>query len=103
MCVSGPYCIPSHVPCAVLPLLVPSELGIDVGAIFQKTRAVLFWRFGSRQLDDLDMGGALIFVFVLAGLQLLVGWHAGKGHLVCGLLRWVAAGGPPCLPLRQRL
>lgn len=52
------------------------ELGIDVGAIFQKTRAVLFWRFGSRQLDDLDMGGALIFVFVLAGLQLLVGWHA---------------------------
>ncbi|GIL93635.1 hypothetical protein Vretimale_19127 [Volvox reticuliferus] len=53
------------------PLL--EELGIDIGAIFLKTRAVLFWRFNSRYLDDLDMGGALIFVFVLAGLQLLMG------------------------------
>ncbi|KAG2451027.1 hypothetical protein HYH02_004296 [Chlamydomonas schloesseri] len=53
------------------PLL--EELGIDVGAIFLKTRAVLLWRFSSRYLDDLDMGGALIFVFVLAGLQLLMG------------------------------
>ncbi|EFJ51663.1 hypothetical protein VOLCADRAFT_87333 [Volvox carteri f. nagariensis] len=53
------------------PLL--EELGIDIGAIFLKTRAVLLWRFNSRYLDDLDMGGALIFVFVLAGLQLLMG------------------------------
>ncbi|KXZ42778.1 hypothetical protein GPECTOR_119g409 [Gonium pectorale] len=53
------------------PLL--EELGIDIGAIFLKTRAVLLWRFSSRYLDDLDMGGALIFVFVLAGLQLLMG------------------------------
>ncbi|PNH09918.1 Protein YIPF5 [Tetrabaena socialis] len=53
------------------PLL--EELGIDVGAIFVKTRAVLLLRFNSRYLDDLDMGGALIFVFILAGLQLLMG------------------------------
>ncbi|GFR50772.1 hypothetical protein Agub_g13037 [Astrephomene gubernaculifera] len=72
------------------PLL--EELGIDVGAIFLKTRAVLLWRFNSRYLDDLDMGGALIFVFVLAGLQLLMGkLHFGVTlgwSVVFSILMW---------------
>ncbi|KAG2428412.1 hypothetical protein HXX76_011532 [Chlamydomonas incerta] len=72
------------------PLL--EELGIDVGAIFLKTRAVLMCRFSSRYLDDLDMGGALLFVFLLAGLQLLMGkLHFGVTlgwSVVCSLLLW---------------
>lgn len=84
------------------PLL--EELGIDVGAIFQKTRAVLFWRFGSRQLDDLDMGGALIFVFVLAGLQLLMaklhfgvtlGWSVVFSILIWFMLRQLIGSDGP--------
>lgn len=38
----------------------------------KKTRSVLLHRLDNRVLDDLDMGGALVFVFVLGGLHLLV-------------------------------
>jgi hypothetical protein len=55
--------------CALTPA---AELGIDLSAILSRTAAVLGARFQSRQLEELDMGGALLFVFVLAGLQLLV-------------------------------
>jgi len=54
-------------------LLTHAELGIDLGGILVKTRSVLLHRLNNRVLDDLDMGGALVFVFVLAGLHLLVG------------------------------
>ncbi|GAX80868.1 hypothetical protein CEUSTIGMA_g8303.t1 [Chlamydomonas eustigma] len=53
------------------PLL--EELGIDLGGILVKTRSVLFHRLNNRLLDDLDMGGALVFVIVLGGLHLLMG------------------------------
>jgi len=53
------------------PLL--EELGIDVAGILKKTRSVLLHRLNNKVLDDLDMGGALIFVFVLGGLHLLTG------------------------------
>jgi hypothetical protein len=49
-----------------------AELGIDVSAILLKTRAIVFYRMQSRHLEDLDMGGALIFVCLLGGLHLLV-------------------------------
>lgn len=53
------------------PLL--EELGIDVGGILRKIRAILFFRLSSRYLDDLDMGGALLSVFIVGGLHLLMG------------------------------
>jgi hypothetical protein len=52
--------------------LPPTELGIDIAGILCKTRAVLFHRLNSKHLEDLDMGGALLFVFLLGGLHLLV-------------------------------
>lgn len=59
----------------VLPPPPPSpfkELGIDLAGILLKTRAVLLHRLKSKYLDDLDMGGALLFIAVLGGLHLLV-------------------------------
>lgn len=53
------------------PLL--EELGIDIGGILKKTRAILLHRISHKSLEDLDMGGALIYVFVLGGLHLLMG------------------------------
>lgn len=58
------------------PLL--EELGIDVSAILLKTRAILLHRMKAHSLDDLDMGGALLFMCLLGGLHLLMGkWHMG--------------------------
>uniref|UniRef100_A0A7R9VFU1 Protein YIP n=1 Tax=Chlamydomonas euryale TaxID=1486919 RepID=A0A7R9VFU1_9CHLO len=53
------------------PLL--EELGIDLSGILKKTRLVFLHRLNNRFVDDLDMGGALVFVFVLGGLHLLMG------------------------------
>eukprot|EP00201_Polytomella_parva_P014488 CAMPEP_0175072870 /NCGR_PEP_ID=MMETSP0052_2-20121109/20184_1 /TAXON_ID=51329 ORGANISM="Polytomella parva, Strain SAG 63-3" /NCGR_SAMPLE_ID=MMETSP0052_2 /ASSEMBLY_ACC=CAM_ASM_000194 /LENGTH=128 /DNA_ID=CAMNT_0016340491 /DNA_START=38 /DNA_END=421 /DNA_ORIENTATION=+ len=58
------------------PLL--EELGIDVSAIIKKVKAVLLLKLDSSTLEDLDLGGALIFVLVLGGLHLLMGkLHVG--------------------------
>ena len=54
-----------------------AELGIDIGGILKRTRAVLLHQLNARVLEELDMGGALIFIFVLGGLHLLVCWGAG--------------------------
>lgn len=48
------------------------ELGIDVGGIVKKSRAILLYRMSSKVIYDLDMGGALLYVFLLGGLHLLV-------------------------------
>mmetsp|Transcript_22231 Transcript_22231/g.56527 ORF Transcript_22231/g.56527 Transcript_22231/m.56527 type:complete len:244 (-) Transcript_22231:196-927(-) len=53
------------------PLL--EELGIDLGGILAKTRAILLHRLNNHTIEDLDMGGALVFVFILGGLHLLTG------------------------------
>ncbi len=45
-----------------------------------KTRSVLFHRLNNRVLDDLDMGGALVFVFALGALHLLVGCSAADAR-----------------------
>jgi hypothetical protein len=49
-----------------------TELGIDVGGIVKKSRAILLYRMSSKVIYDLDMGGALLYVFLLGGLHLLV-------------------------------
>lgn len=57
---------------ACMPRRGPAELGIDIGAILVKARSLLFFRMNNRHLEDLDMGGALVLIFSLAGLHLLV-------------------------------
>jgi hypothetical protein len=49
-----------------------TELGIDLAGILKKTRSILLHRLNNRLLEDLDFGGALVFILVLAGLHLLV-------------------------------
>jgi hypothetical protein len=49
-----------------------AELGIDLGGILRKTRIILLARTSSPLVEDLDLGGALLCIFVLAGLHLLV-------------------------------
>lgn len=41
---------------------------------------MLFHRLNNRVLDDLDMGGALVFVFALGALHLLVGCSAADAR-----------------------
>ncbi|KAF5841731.1 hypothetical protein DUNSADRAFT_11511 [Dunaliella salina] len=53
------------------PLL--EELGIDLKGICSKTRAILLHRLSNKATDELDMGGALMFVVLLGGLHLLMG------------------------------
>ncbi|KAK9837785.1 hypothetical protein WJX74_005015 [Apatococcus lobatus] len=53
------------------PLL--EELGIDVSGILQKSFAVLLGRTKSDDLEDLDLGGPLIFAALLAAVHLLTG------------------------------
>ena len=49
------------------------ELGIDVSGILQKSFAVLLGRTKSTDLEDLDLGGPLIYAALLAAVHLLVG------------------------------
>ena len=51
---------------------VAAELGIDLPGIFNKAQAILLHRLNNRVLEELDMGGALVFVLLLGGLHLLV-------------------------------
>jgi len=51
---------------------VAAELGIDLPAILQRTKSILFYQMKSSCLDELDFGGALIFLLLLGGLHLLV-------------------------------
>ncbi|KAJ9508510.1 hypothetical protein QJQ45_012051 [Haematococcus lacustris] len=53
------------------PLL--EELGIDLGGIFKKTRSILLHRLNNKTIEELDMGGALVFLLLLGGLHLLMG------------------------------
>ncbi len=58
-----------------------AELGIDLPGIFRKTRAILLHRLNNHTTEELDMGGALVFVFLLGGLHLLV--SACMQHFMC--------------------
>jgi len=57
------------------PLL--EELGIDLGGIWKRTRGVLAFRMGAPEMQDLDVGGPLLFSTILGISHLL--WH-GKVH-----------------------
>jgi protein YIPF5/7 len=49
------------------------ELGIDLGAILSKSKSVLIGRVGAESLNDVDMGGPLLFAAALAAMHLLYG------------------------------
>ncbi|GMH32432.1 hypothetical protein BSKO_00266 [Bryopsis sp. KO-2023] len=53
------------------PLL--EELGIDLAGILKKTKAVITLKTSSQHLEDLDMGGALLFAALLGALHLMMG------------------------------
>ncbi len=59
-----------------------TELGIDIGSILQKTKAIVLHQMKSPCLEELDMGGALLFLFLLSGLHLLVSVGA-RQHTHC--------------------
>ncbi len=50
----------------------PTELGIDIPKILRKTQYVLTYRLNKHDLDDLDLGGPLVFVAILGAAHLLV-------------------------------
>lgn len=50
----------------------PSELGVDIPKILRKTQYVLTYRLTKHDLDDLDLGGPLVFVAILGAAHLLV-------------------------------
>ena len=51
-----------------------AELGIDLQGILQRSLAVLSYRLRSPTLQELDMGGPLLFAAILGSVHLLV-WH----------------------------
>lgn len=51
---------------------VDAELGIDIPGILRKSLAIVKLDVGSAHLEDLDMGGPLLFSLLLGGLHLLV-------------------------------
>lgn len=65
-----------HCPLLLLTMLcvcaVRAELGIDIPSILQKTKAILLHQMKAGCLDELDFGGAFIFLLTLGGLHLLV-------------------------------
>ena len=50
-----------------------AELGIDLGGIWKRTRGVLAFRMGAPEMQDLDVGGPLLFSTILGVSHLLVG------------------------------
>ena len=50
-----------------------AELGIDIPAIISRTRSILLLRLAGHDMDNLDLGGPLIFMAILGLSHLLVG------------------------------
>lgn len=49
-----------------------AELGIDIPSILSKTKAIVLHQMKSSTLDELDFGGALVFLLALGCLHLMV-------------------------------
>jgi hypothetical protein len=66
----------------LLHLFVCAELGIDIPSILMKTKAILLHQMKANTLDELDFGGALVFLLALGCLHLMVSRAPGcKGDL----------------------
>lgn len=82
-----------------------AELGIDIRGILKKSRGILAGRFSHADVEELDMGGPLVFAMLLACTHVLVSpsmaadpkprcaaKHAsGKLHCSCDAQQWRAA------------
>jgi hypothetical protein len=62
-----------------------AELGIDLQGILQRSLAVLSYRLGSPTLQELDMGGPLLFAAILGSVHLLVRTACMTATPVCVL------------------
>lgn len=60
---------------------LPTELGVDIPKILRKTQYVLTYRLSKHDLDDLDLGGPLVFVAILGAAHLLVRTHTHTHRL----------------------
>ena len=62
------------VPCAVSDRTHAhrAELGIDLGGIWKRTRGVLTFQMGAPEMQELDVGGPLLFSAILGLSHLLV-------------------------------
>ncbi len=49
-----------------------AELGIDLGGIWKRTRGVLTFQMGAPEMQELDVGGPLLFSAILGLSHLLV-------------------------------
>lgn len=56
----------------LLAALLFAELGIDIPSILSKTKAIILHQMKSSTLDELDFGGALVFLLALGCLHLMV-------------------------------
>lgn len=68
-------------------MLGVAELGIDIPSILMKTKAILLHQMKANTLDELDFGGALVFLLALGCLHLMVssgGTPQGSVQRYCG-------------------
>ena len=56
-----------------------AELGIDLGGIWKRTRGVLTFQMGAPEMQELDVGGPLLFSAILGMSHLLVRAVADAG------------------------
>lgn len=77
LCLYTKHIIPQHTP----------ELGIDIPSILSKTKAILLHQMKAPCLEDLDFGGALVYLLALGCLHLLVSKRCmdGEPHDGCSL------------------
>ncbi len=77
-----------------------AELGVDLGGIWKRTRGVLTFQMGAPEMQELDVGGPLLFAGILGLSHLLVrtprAWRAvqcpaeqASASISCNLM-WVA-------------
>ena len=52
--------------------VLAAELGIDISGILKKSRGIFLGRFSSADVEELDMGGPLVFAALLACAHVLV-------------------------------
>jgi hypothetical protein len=56
-----------------------AELGIDLGGILRRTRGVLIGRLRGPDMEELDVGGPLLFSAILGASHLVVSLPAVPG------------------------
>ena len=58
--------------CLISSVFHSAELGIDIPAILGRTKSILTFKLSGHDVDDLDLGGPLVYMAALAISHLLV-------------------------------